>query len=142
MWLTLFERVRKLRKKRIPLDCLKSLCIRRKQTFQFKFVPKSVTVDVNFALSIYFIYPWLMEAKLFAIIIREIASRLLKTKSIFHIFCNSNHITMFASISFVVSLSSSFAVVFKNFLPCHLVEYWVFSQVQHGYFARRVAASN
>ena len=64
-----------------------------------------------------------MEAKFFAIIIWEIASKLLKTKSIFHIFCNSNHITMFASASFVVSLSSSFAVVLKNFLPCHFVEY-------------------
>ena len=83
-----------------------------------------------------------MEAKFFAIIIWEIASRLLKTKSIFHIFCNSNHITMFASASFVVSLSSFFAVVFKNFLSCHFVEYKVFCQVKHGYFARRVAASN
>ena len=84
--------------------------------------------DVNFALSIYFIYPWLMEAKFFAIIIWEIANRLLKTKSIFHIFCNLNHITMFASASFVVSLSSFFVVVFKNFLPCHFVEYWFFCQ--------------
>ena len=36
-------------------------------------------LDVNLALSIYFIYPWLVEAKSLAIIIWEIANRLLKT---------------------------------------------------------------
>ena len=54
----------------------------------------------------------------------------------------SNHITMFASTSFVVFLSSFFAMILKTFLPYHFLEYWVLCQVQHGYFARRVAASN
>ena len=45
-----------------------------------------------------------MEAKFFTIIILEIGNSLLKSKTIFQIFCNSNHITMFASASFIVSL--------------------------------------
>ena len=45
-----------------------------------------------------------MEAKFFTIIILEIGNSLLKSKTIFQIFCNSNHITIFASASFIVSL--------------------------------------
>ena len=40
---------------------------------------KVLLFDVNLALSIYFIYPWPMEAKSLAIIIWEITNRLLKT---------------------------------------------------------------
>ena len=57
-----------------------------------------------------------MEAKFFTIIILEIGNSLLKSKTIFQIFCNSNHITMFASASFIVSLH----------LPLQLISAYLF----------------
>ena len=62
-----------------------------------------------------------MEAKFFTIIILEIGNRLLKSKTIFHIFCNSNHIIMFASASFIVSLHLSSFTDLRSSLPDMMV---------------------